>query len=391
MIEFLGKFDIDDDGRMEDIIATYAPKQGVLLSVRETDLLHGKKPFAEIKMFPVPGRFESQGVPEIITDLQQELNDIHNQRIDNGTITNAVMFWYDPNSDVDPEIHRPGPGMGFPAGPNQIGILQTGDVKFSSFREEELVRRLIQDRIGVSDFAIGNDSTAIQNKTATGVSAIVNEGNQRLEMMLRNVAIGLNEAVLQTLQLIQQFGSDNMLFRVVEGAKSTMKKVSARDIQGQYDVDISANSVNTNRLMQLGEIQQQLELALRAGPEHVNVSPLIKEFMRKSGSRMADEISVPETEAVLRKAMADPNLLMGLKQQIDELAMQAGLVESPQSQPAGQPSPAMPTQGGQGGQGGIDLQGLIQQAVPFLQQLFSGVGQQPPQPQGPPPPPQQMM
>ena len=113
--------------------------------------------------------------------------------------------------------------------------------------------------------------------------------------------------------------------------------------------------------------------------------------MRKSGSRMADEISVPETEAVLRKAMADPNLLMGLKQQIDELATQAGLIEPPQTQPAGQPSPAMPTQGGQGGQGGIDLQGLIQQAVPFLQQLFSGVGQQPPQPQGPPPPPQQIM
>ena len=131
-------------------------------------------------MFTVPGRLESQGVPEIINDLQQELNDIHNQRIDNGTITNAVMFWYDPNSDVDPEIHRPGPGMGFPAGPNQIGILQTGDVKFSSFREEELVRRLIQDRIGVSDFAIGNDATAGQNKTATGVSAIVHEGNQRL-------------------------------------------------------------------------------------------------------------------------------------------------------------------------------------------------------------------
>ena len=69
--------------------------------------------------------------------------------------------------------------------------------------------------------------------------------------------------------------------------------------------------------------------------------------------------------------MADPNLLMGLKQQIDELATQAGLIEPPQTQPAGQPSPAMPTQGGQGGQGGIDLQGLIQQAVPFLQQLVT--------------------
>ena len=103
---------------------------------------------------------------------------------------------------------------------------------------------------------------------------------------------------------------------------------------------------------------------------------LIKEFMRKSGSRMADEISVPETEAVLRKATADPNILMGLKQQIDELAMQAGLIEPPQTQPAGQPSPAMPTQGGQGG---FDLQGLLQQLAPALQGLMGGGGQAPQQ------------
>lgn len=382
LIEFHGKYDIDNDGRMEDIVATFSPRQNILLSVRESDLLHGKKPFAEIKMFPVPGRFESQGVPELITDLQQELNDIHNQRIDNGTITNSVMFWYDPNSDVDPEIHRPGPGMGFPAGPNQLGILQTGDVKFSSFREEELVRRLIQDRIGVSDFAIGNDTTAIQNKTATGVSAIVNEGNQRLEMMLRNVAIGLNEACLQTLQLLQQFGKDEMFFRVVEGAKTSMRKVTAKEIQGQYDIDIAANSVNTNRLMQLNEIQQQLEVAMRAGPEHVNISPLIKEFMRKSGSRMADEISVPEHEAVLRKASAKPELIMQLKAQVDEMAMQAGLIQPPpeegmQGQPPQQP--AQPTQAAPPQGGGIDLQGIMQQLGPVVQQLFSGGGnQQPP-------------
>ena len=129
-----GKYDIDGDGRMEDIIATFSPGAKVLLSVREADLLHGKKPFVEIKPLPTPGRFEAQGVPELITDLQQEINDIHNMRIDNGTITNAVMWWFDPNSDIDPEIHRPGPGQGFPAGPNQFGIVQTGDIKHSSFK-----------------------------------------------------------------------------------------------------------------------------------------------------------------------------------------------------------------------------------------------------------------
>jgi hypothetical protein len=386
LVEFHGKYDIDGDGRMEDIVATFSAKHRVLLAARETDLLHGKKPFAEIKMFPIPGRFESQGVCEIIKHLQQELNDIHNMRIDNGTITNAAMFWYDPNSDIDPEIHRPGPGVGFPAGANQIGILQTGDVKFSSFREEELVRRLIQDRIGVSDFAIGNDVTAGQNKTATGVNAIVNEGNQRMEVMLRNVALGLNEAVLQTFQLLQQFGDDDMYFRVVEGAESSMKKVTAKEIQGQYDIDLAANSVSTNRLTMLNEIQQQLELALRAGPSFVNVAPLIKDFMRRSGSRMADEVAVPVMEAVLREAQANPEILQQLYQEVTKMAEQAGIVPPPMPEGipgappgAGPQGPPLPPGAGPppAGGGGIDLASILGQLGPVIQGLLGGGGTPP--------------
>ena len=389
IIEWHGKYDIDDDGRMEDIVATFSPGARVLLSVRETDLLHGKKPFVEIKPFPTPGRFESQGVPELITDLQQEVNDIHNMRIDNGTITNAVMWWFDPNSDIDPEIHRPGPGQGFPAGPNQFGIVQTGDIKHSSFKEEELVRRLIQDRIGVSDFAIGNDTTAIANKTATGISAIVNEGNQRLEMMLRNISVGINEAVLQTFQLIQQFGDDEILFRAVEDAQGSLRKINARDIVGQWDIELSANTVNTNRLIKLQEIQQQLELAMRAGPEHINVAPLLKEFFRRSGSKITDDIVLPEVQSVLMQAQRSPELMMMLKQQVDALAQQAGLIP-PQAQGAEGAPPApqapMPAQGG-----GFDWQSLLQQVAPMLQQFLGGQQQpqQPMQPQMPPQPPVQ--
>jgi len=386
IIEWHGKYDIDGDGRMEDIIATFSPGAKVLLSVRESDLLHGKKPFAEIKPFPTPGRFESQGVPELITDLQQEINDIHNMRIDNGTITNAVMWWFDPNSDIDPEIHRPGPGQGFPAGPNQIGILQTGDIKHSSFKEEELVRRLIQDRIGVSDFAIGNDTSAVANKTATGISAIVNEGNQRLEMMLRNITLGMNEAVLQTFQLIQQFGDDEILFRAVEDAKGSLRKVTSKDIIGQWDIELTANTVNTNRLIKLQELQQQLELAMRAGPEHINVTPLLKEFFMKSGSKITDEIVLPEVQSVLMQAQGNPDLLMMLKQQVDQLAQQAGLIPPDQAQGAEgvppTPQAPMPAQGG-----GFDWQSLLQQVAPMLQQFLGGQ-QQPQQPQMPQQPPQ---
>ena len=74
---------------------------------------------------------------------------------------------------------------------------------------------------------------------------------------------------------------------------------------------------------------------------------------------------------------------MGLKQKIDELAMQAGLIQppSPEGGQPGQPMPTVPQQQGPVG-GGIDLQGIIQQLGPVIQQLFSGNGQ----PQQPVPP-----
>ena len=374
IIEWHGKYDIDGDKRMEDMVVTYSPDSRVLLAARETDLLHGKKPFAEMKLFQMPGRFESQGVPEMIADLQTELNDIHNQRIDNGTLTNATMFYYDPTSDVDPEIHRPGPGMGFPAAQNQFGIVQTGDVKYSSFREEEGVRRLVQDRIGVTDFAIGNDSSAITNKTATGINSIVQEGNQRLEMMLHNVSLGVNEAILQTLQLLQQFGDDEILYRVVEDASGGMRKISAREIVGQWDIEIAANSVNTNRILQLQDLQQQLEVAMNAGPAHINVAPLLSEWFRKMGSKLVNDIVVPEQEAFMRKVMEDPQMLLAVKQQVDQAVAQFApeLVQPPQGQvdPAtGQP---MPVQPGQPQQMGGDL--MSQPLGAIVQQLMGKLG-----------------
>ena len=377
VIEWHGKYDLDGDGRMEDMIVTYAPDSRVLLSARESDLLHGKKPFSEIKLFPMPGRFESQGVPEMVADLQTELNDVHNQRIDNGTLTNATMFYYDPTSDVDPEIHRPGPGMGFPAAQNQFGVVQTGDIKFSSFREEEGIRRLVQDRIGVTDFAIGNDSSAITNKTATGINSIVQEGNQRLEMMLQNVSLGVNEAILQTLQLLQQFGDDEILYRVVEDAVGSMRKISAREIVGQWDIEIAANSVNTNRLLQLQDLQQQLEVALQAGPASINVQPLLAEWFKKMGSKLVNEIVVPEEEAFMRKIQQDPQQLIMLKQQIDQMVGQFApemvQQQAPQVDPAtGEPMPPSPPE--QLPQGG-DMGGLMSQPLgAIVQQLVGKLG-----------------
>ena len=129
---------------------------------------------------------------------------------------------------------------------------------------------------------------------------------------------------------------------------------------------------------------------MRAGPEHINVTPLLKEFFMKSGSKITDEIVLPEVQSVLMQAQGNPDLLMMLKQQVDQIAQQAGLIPPDQAQGAEgvppTPQAPMPAQGG-----GFDWQSLLQQVAPLLQQFLGGQQQpqQPMQPQMPPQPPVQ--
>jgi len=97
---------------------------------------------------------------------------------------------------------------------------------------------------------------------------------------------------------------------------------------------------------------------------------------------------VPEHEAVLRRAQGNPQFLQVLYQEVTKLAMEAGIIEAPQEGGAGQ-QPSAPGGAGQqplapgdpAAKGGIDIQGLIQQFGPMIQQLLGGMGggEKPPQ------------
>jgi len=328
-IEWHGKYDIDNDGYLEDVIVTYVRESKTILSAIESPYLHGKKPFASITPFPMPGRLYAPGIPELIHDLQYELNAIHNQRIDNGSITNAPMIRYDPASDIDPDVHKIFPGSMLPAAKDEISILPTPDVKFSQFREEENVRKMIQDRLGITDIQIGSADPSITNDTATGISTIVQEQNQRLELIFKNVRLGLDEAAKQTHQLQQQFGDDQIFYRVVENATETFKTISQREIQGLFDIEIAATSVTTNKSLDLQALQQQLGLAGQFGPAYVSANPLLKEMFEKLGSKRVNEIVQPEEVSFMAKLQEDPQLLLQVKEQIDQLAgpllQQAGI------------------------------------------------------------------
>ena len=91
---------------------------------------------------------------------------------------------------------------------------------------------------------------------------------------------------------------------------------------------------------------------------------------------MVNDIVVPEQEAFMRKVSSDPNQLLALKQQIDQMVGQFApeMVQPPaQVDPAtGQP---MAPQQPQAPQGGGGLEGLMSQPLgAIVQQLVGRLG-----------------
>src|SRR3990167_642277 len=85
IIEDYRRWDIDEDGFEEEIITWSCPTlPDKLLGWDYLDnvFAHGLRPFVVGRYLPIPGRFYGVSFAEIVRGIQEEINTIHNQRVD---------------------------------------------------------------------------------------------------------------------------------------------------------------------------------------------------------------------------------------------------------------------------------------------------------------------
>src|SRR3990167_1632044 len=117
VIESYRRWDIDDDGWDEEIVCWVSPRlPDRVLGWDYLDNLyaHGRRPFRFGKFLPLPGRFYGKSFPELIRDLQDEINTIHNQNVDAGTVRNTPGGFYRASSTMVPGQKHWSPGEWLP-------------------------------------------------------------------------------------------------------------------------------------------------------------------------------------------------------------------------------------------------------------------------------------
>jgi hypothetical protein len=270
ILEAYYRYDIDGDGYEEECIFTVDRQAEVLLRavLLDTVFAHGQRPFVAMKFMPVPGRFYAIGIPELIEHLQDELNAIHNQRIDFGTITNTPFGWYRPASGFKPEVHTIEPGKLFP-------VDAVGDVQLASFpnatiwgeREEMVLMAYLERLLGISDFNVGRQIDRMNApKTATATLALLQEGNVRLDLIVRRVQHAFKTFLAQILQLYQQYVPPGKVIRVLgPDGRDAFLPISREDIRGKFDFALLGTSASANKLLER-ETAVELYTALRDDP-----------------------------------------------------------------------------------------------------------------------------
>lgn len=263
IVESYVNFDVDGSGRTSKVITWLHKRSKELLRATYLRRVNkaGEVPFYKIDFHRRPGQTYGVGIIEMLHPITTELDAMHNIKIDAGIIANMPMFFYRATSSTNPEVINFEPGAGIPLDNPQTDVVipQWGNKTAFYGQEEQALQTLIERLTGISDLSLGVMSgNQGATRTASGVRALLGESNANLDVFLRRLNRGWTQALRGLLHMLQQRIPAGLSFRVTgESGDDYWRQVrSADDIAGDYDIEVSANTANSNKQIQLETANQ---------------------------------------------------------------------------------------------------------------------------------------
>jgi len=259
ILEYWGKYNGEDY-----IIAV--EKSGELLRCDKNPYKCGH-PFIVARDQIIPHELYGIGEVEPIESLQNELNDLRNQRMDNvklslnnmwEVIAGGVQF-------EDELISRPG-GVIHTTRPDALKPLDKNDVTQSGYNEEPIIKSDMERTTGANTAMagalvspMGGTQGGVLNRTATAYQGSINQGDKRFNAKVNQIKRGLIKAGRKFLELDQQFMDKPQVIRVVGKKGEQLIPVMPEDIKSNFDLTIEVEYLDEfQRLQQDQQIAQSM-------------------------------------------------------------------------------------------------------------------------------------
>lgn len=323
--EWYGKYDIDEDGKDEEIIAFVCPIYKILLGWMLSPFQ--VRPFFHYQIIPMEGSFFGKGVPEFLVGLRDMTDAVFNQMIDRGSITNNPPI-LTPDSHED-ELNPFGPGVKWKT-ENASGykVLELPKSEQMEFAKMEFLLGMVQKLFGVTDYSLGSESSIASNRTATGIRTIVGEGNIKFDDMIRALQ-DVNEDLYNFIvNLNSENLDDDFIFQLTEQEGNPFKSINKSSWGGNYDFESVGNSVNINREIE----QDRASFAYRTVVDSLGKNPAITEetmiFVTEHLFRIIDLRGVPlNTIENIQKQKEEGASLQEQIAQMQQALAEAGIME----------------------------------------------------------------
>jgi hypothetical protein len=208
----------------------------------ENPYWHKKKPYNKEVYCEVPHEFYGMGIIEMIGDLQDELNNERNMRIDFRSFLLRRMFKVRRGANIDRRqlVFKQG-GIIEVDDMDDLDEMGVSDVPSSTFTEEQTIKQDMQDTSGAHDVVMGTSSSS---ETATSTMSKDNNASMRFKLVISSVEKSLLVGVSRLMmQLNQQFMDTDKVMRVTGEKGAKWVRLSPEDIQGEFDLTAAGSSV----------------------------------------------------------------------------------------------------------------------------------------------------
>lgn len=230
----------------------------ILLWAGDNPFNHKRIPILWTNYTKLPNEVYGVGAIEEVSDLVEGLNRSVNMITDNWNLGINRRYAYNTEFDID---HNALNNANVPGGKVAVGgdvnqalkELPTHTPSQGDYAILELFRGMIENGSGVSDFYAKGVGSPTNNKTATGISSVINESNYGFKMFIRNLELDILQPLLEMCASnCQQFLTDQDELFITKAQQPGIPKanqLSPEQIVGGFEFSLVAANYASNKLM----------------------------------------------------------------------------------------------------------------------------------------------
>lgn len=334
------QYDLDGDGVPEENVFWVHDRSQLLLGHGVYEYWHGKRPFEALAPIPRLNRFYGFSVCERLRPIQEEINAIHNQRLDALTLGITPPIRMDPDIKDDNAKMSWGPANTYYAKEGQIGVVNYTPVTSESYQEEAALNALADKLIGQSGAMTGGMNSG--RRSAKEVTASMQSAGVRQDLMAARIRQWLKNIFWQIHHLKLQYGPDNMVSDVGSSGKPERLQLPKAKLAQDYDLSISGMGGPVDKQ---GRQQSMLFLySLLMKNPIVAQNPLKSYRVTRMLLEEYDRVDIPTLLGTEEEIIQQMKAQQEQAQQQAQQAAASGQPPPQQGQPPGQPQGQHPPQ-----------------------------------------------